>query len=233
MSEFEHYESGHFVKRIHFYNQTSENRLKNTSYFQELNGNFSKKKLLLYNIEDCPPSKFHESSLEKHHDSWVGKSRERYDVLIVRDPFNFFASRLKAGAVLTGIDNVDDVKNLWKDYAKEYLGETNFLSHNKIIINFNQWFSSSQYRKLLADRLRLDFTDRGLEAVRHSSWSSFDGSKFDGKAQEMPVLQRWKKFSDHSSYKNIFYDKELLDLSARIFGVIEGTEMLSPGGYRA
>ena len=128
---------------------------------------------------------------------------------------------------------MDDVRNLWKNYAKEYLGETNFLPHKKIKINFNQWFSSSQYRKLLADRLRLDFTDRGLEAVRHSSWSSFDGSKFDGKAQEMQVLQRWKDFSDHISYKNIFCDKELLDLSERIFGVIEGTEMLAPGGKRA
>jgi hypothetical protein len=34
---------------------------------------------------------------EQHHDQWVGASWQRYDVLILRDPFNLFASRLRAG----------------------------------------------------------------------------------------------------------------------------------------
>jgi hypothetical protein len=227
MSEFKHYESGHCIKRDNFYDQNSKQKLNNTSYFQEIIGNFSMKKFLLYNIEDILPSRLNNNDLEKHHDSWVGRSREIFDVLIIRDPFNLFASRLKAGDVLTGIDNVDEIKSLWKYYAKEYLDETNFLSQNKITINFNQWFSSSHYRNVLADKLRLEFTDRGLEAVRFGSWSSFDGSKFDGRAQEMQVLQRWKDFSDHFFYKMIFDDKELLDLSEKIFGDIEGTEILT------
>lgn len=36
--------------------------------------------------------------------------------------------------------------DLWIDYAKEYLGETNYLKHNKICINYNQWFADVEYQ---------------------------------------------------------------------------------------
>ncbi|MEZ4727208.1 MAG: hypothetical protein R3E79_08760 [Caldilineaceae bacterium] len=61
----------------------------------ERRGKFSPKDLLIHSYEDnflgyvCHPV------FEQHHDQWVGPSRQRYDVLILRDPFNLFASRLR------------------------------------------------------------------------------------------------------------------------------------------
>ena len=48
---------------------------------------------------------------------------------------------------------------------------------------------------------------------------------YDGKADKMKVLERWKHFVDNEIYKDIFKDKELVELSNAIFGETPGTEI--------
>jgi hypothetical protein len=112
----------------------------------------------------------------------------------------------------------------WKEYAREYLGETDYLG-NKLLINYNSWFSNKEYRINLAAKLGLDFDDRGIHEV--AKWGpsirraeSFDGLSFDGQATEMKVLERWKTYQDDPFYQGLFSDKELITLSERIFGAI-------------
>ena len=107
---------------------------------------------------------------------------------------------------------------LWKSYAREFLGETKFLTHNKLCINFNKWHHSSLYRKEIAESLNLEFTDAGRERIKgYGGGSSFDGRKYDGQASQLKVLNRWQLFEHLDSFWQLFKDKELLHYTERIF----------------
>ncbi|MDY7004751.1 MAG: hypothetical protein SWX82_12545 [Cyanobacteriota bacterium] len=62
---------------------------------KQAQGNFIKRDCLIYSYEDFPLEQIASDKFERHHDLYLGKSATRYDLLIIRDPFNLFASRLK------------------------------------------------------------------------------------------------------------------------------------------
>jgi hypothetical protein len=151
-------------------------------------------------------------------------------VLILRDPFNCFASRLihpwKQGLPHTDAERGYHIaKRLWKNYAREFTNRTNLIRHNKLTISFNRWFVDPQYRADLARRLGVKFTDEGTRVVTpYGGGSSFDGVRYDGRAEQMSVLERWKVVQNDPRFRMAFQDEELLELSQEIFGHIEGTE---------
>lgn len=108
--------------------------------------------------------------------------------------------------------------DIFKEYAREYLGETNRLP-NKLPVNYNRWFSDSDYREQLASKLGLASADRGLGRVaKWGSGSSFDNRSLDGSAEQMEVLTRWKRVADDPRFKAVVDDAELHALTERIFG---------------
>ena len=87
----------------------------------------------------------------------------------------------------------------------------------KKLNEINEWFSDIDYRKQLAKTLDIPFTDAGLNEVRDiMKGSSFDGRQFDGKAQEMKVLERWKEYKDDDKYWE-YIDDEMVELSKQYF----------------
>lgn len=194
---------------------------------REAKGNSVKKDCLLYSFEDYPLEKIVRGGLEKKHDLYLGKSRERYDVLILRDPFNLFASRIKKNYMNVKDENWTIV-DLWISYAREYLGETDYLKNNKVVVNYNRWATDIEYRQHIASQLKVEFSDAGINDVKsEGGGSSFDRTSFQGQANKMDVLNRWKIFSDDPSYRALLKNnRELIDYSERIFGHIPGTEVL-------
>ncbi len=200
----------------------------------EATGNFIRKDSLIYSYEDCDLSEISDPEFAKKHDLYFGKSQARYDVLILRDPFNFFASRLMASRKKINKLDMSFVRNaeqtvaeLWIDYAKEFLGQTNRLVHNKVVINYNLWVSDENYRAELATKLNLQSANIGIDAVkRNSGGSSFDGRAFDGQGSRMDVTGRWLHFKDDSEYLQLLNNQEVLRYSNEIFGQIPGTEFL-------
>ncbi|MDY6784670.1 MAG: hypothetical protein SW833_19350 [Cyanobacteriota bacterium] len=210
---------------------------------QDARGKFSPKDCLIYSYENCRLSKAIDPEIEQKHDIYLGKSAERYDVVILRDPFNMLASMVKRHSQqlkkknkikrnyfkIKGEKGAIDISivDLWISYAKEYLGETQFLSQTKVPINYNSWFLSVDYRKEIAEQLKLEFSDRGFDTVRkNGTGSSFDGLNFDGQAAKMDVLNRWKTVADDINYRALFNNPEIFEYSERIFGHIPGTEAL-------
>lgn len=120
-------------------------------------GKFSIKDCLIHSYEDYSFEQIFYSKIEEKHDFYLGKSLEKYDVLILRDPFNLIASRLQSGKVPVRSKNKTMV-DIWIDYAKEFVGETQYLKHNKICINYNDWFIHSDYKKQVACHLKLEFS---------------------------------------------------------------------------
>jgi hypothetical protein len=191
---------------------------------QQAKGNFIKKDCLIYSYEDHPITKITSPRVEHKHDFHFGKSLNRYDVLILRDPFNLIASRLENN-MLPVKSFTQSVIDLWLEYAKEFLGETQYLPNRKVLINYNHWVADINYRREIAFKLDLPFTDAGINDVRpQGGGSSFDKRNFAGRATEMDVLGRWKHFTNNPLFLELLNHTELLNYSDRIFGHVPEME---------
>jgi hypothetical protein len=182
---------------------------------REQRGKFSPKEYLIYSHEDCYLGTMRGGPWEEQHDAWVGPSAVRRDVLILRDPFNLFASRLKFG-----IGEVPPARamQIWKQHARQFLGERRVLPRPPALISYNQWFQDREYRGRIAEELGLRFTDAAFEKVPDTAGgSSFDGLRYRRRASKMKVLDRWREFLRDEEYRSLF-DDEVLRLSEAIFG---------------
>ena len=218
-------ENPYRYKYEHLRDYYPEHKVVIERYRQQAKGNFVPRQCLIYSYEDYSLRQIFNNRFEKKHDLYLGLSAKRYDVLIIRDPFNLFASRFKNNFREVKISGKTDIE-LWIEYAKEYLEETNYLKHNKLCINYNQWFQDRSYRQNLLDRLGIYCLNPGLSQV--GNWgggSSFDGTEFQGQAEKMDLLGRWKHFVDDPEYRNLFKNKQLIAYSEKIFGEIPETEI--------
>ena len=179
---------------------------------RDARGELVGKELLLVSYENRP---LDEVAADRDDISkYIGVSKSDRCVLVLRDPYNTFASWLKRDTPVT-----QAVVDLWKTYAYEFLGKQNVLG-TKVCISFNEWFLSRDYRCQLAQQLGLRFTDRGVDVVsHHGGGSSFDGQALKGQTKSMKVLTRYHHYLDNPDFKGIFEaDPELEYLSYEIFG---------------
>lgn len=194
---------------------------------QEVKGKFIPKDCLIMSYEDSSLSRVASKRSERTHDRHFGKSAERLDVLILRDPFNLIASRIRSDKFEVRGINRKGMIGLWIDYAKEYLNETNYLDQKKILVNYNAWFLDREYRQKLSKQLGLPFSDSGLDEVPgFGKGSSFDSVSLHGQAQKMGVLERWKGYANNELYRKLLRNEEVFYYSDKIFGRIPGIEIL-------
>lgn len=199
----------------------------------ELRGDFSRKDLLVYSHEDCFLGTMVRGAFEQNHDAMVGPSRQRTDVLILRDPYNLFASRRHGG-----FGDVSDsiAMRIWKQHAREFAGDRRYLKQRRVLIAYNRWAAERDYRQRIAAELGIEFGDDSIaEVPAAGNGSSFDGRRYHGSATRMKTLERWKHFADDRAYAALF-DREVRDLSRRIFGDVGYESMRRQGasdyGYR-
>jgi len=176
---------------------------------------------LLYSYEDRLLNVISSAKFYPKVNTYNTKIKKRYDVLVIRDPFNLFASRLKHSAVPTDTSlyiSGLSTPNLWITYAKEYLNETSYLNNNKVVINYNRWCISESYRREIANALELNFTDSGFhEITKYGQGSSFDKTAFNGNANMMNTDSRWEIYKNDQEYIALFRDKKIIELSNKIF----------------
>lgn len=174
---------------------------------------------LVVSHEDSFLGYVQDESYEANHDAWVGTSGTRRDVLVLRDPFNLIASRRTARV---GWVRSRTALRIWRQHAREALGPGRSLPRDRVLVRYNDWVCSRDYRERVAGALGLRFTDEGREAVPPvGGGSSFDGGGFDGRASEMRVLERWRAFADDPGFRELF-DEETLSLSEALFGRLPG-----------
>ncbi len=184
----------------------------------ERRGEHSHKDLLLVSYEDCFLGPIASEAFERRHEEWVGSSLRRTDVIILRDPYNLFASRRRSG--IGGVTH-GAVLRIWKQHAREVHGIRRYLDRSRVAISYNRWVADRSYRRGLAAALGLEFTDTGLERVPATgNGSSFDGLTYDGCAQVMRTHERWRHF-EHDPEFTALFDDEVHELSRRIFGTCE------------
>lgn len=202
---------------------------------REKEGRFSFKDCLIYSYEDQELERVASSLFERKHDMYLGKSEKRFDLIVMRDPFNLFASRFQTKprddgpnfSMLEVYSKRYSLPELWISYAKECLGETSFLPSEKVIVNYNEWFVNVGYRKQIAEKIGISFSDEGFSDVSEAGrGSSFDGSRYAGQAYKMDVMSRWRSYVDNPSYRSLLSTERLLLYSEKLFGHIPCTEIL-------
>lgn len=197
-------------------------------------GAFTYKSLLICSYEDVLLDAAAPTSDCDAITAWVGSTRRLMDVIVLRDPFNLFASKyywaIRGSRWAPTMAAIEALPSLWKGYAREFLGATSYLNSSVIRVNYNTWFRDAEYRRVLADRIDISRADEGREMVARwgpNVWGdSFDNMTYDGRATHMRVLDRWRTFKDDRVFCRLFEDEELLTLSREIFGVIPDTDLL-------
>ena len=138
--------------------------------------------------------------------------------LIIRDPFNHLASAMQSEGRWI---EPEKFTSMWVEYAREYLGHTNFVvfpDSSKFWIDYNEWFQSREFRMATSSRIGKPFTDEGLERVAtQGGGSSFDGTVFDTNAQKMDVLNRWACYMDDPIYLQYVRDEEFLFVAEQVY----------------
>ncbi|MEL7333793.1 MAG: hypothetical protein AAFN12_16215 [Cyanobacteria bacterium J06560_2] len=202
------------------------------TYRRQANGKLIERDCLLYSYEDWSLAQIVQPRFEQNRELYLGRAAECFDVLILRDPFNLFASRLKQNFVPTKTKGLSMVA-MWLEYAKEFVGETQYLSQSPdqnsnrslVCVNYNRWFEDVAYRLQLSEQLGVPFSDAGLAKVPHlGGGSSFDGTQLDGRS--MDVTNRWQRFADDPAFRALFENELLWTYTQRIFGELPGTETL-------
>jgi hypothetical protein len=145
----------------------------------------------------------------------------RRTLFMLRDPYNLFASRLKMVRDQAAQRRADLAKALavkpamWKEYAREYV-EPRVLPY-AIRLSFNRWYEDVDYRKEIAERLEMPFTDRGFGSTE--GWVYSRGSSFGEKdPRGLDLGNRWKVFEHDPEYLG-YFDDEIRELARQIFAM--------------
>lgn len=146
------------------------------------------KELLIYSYEDDERYLQNEHSFlssvyckdfEKNKYFYLGKSTKFIDVIIIRDPYNFFASRLKKMNSLSGIKNIEKIIAFWKEIANKAIEIEENRESKTLLINYNKWLSNKQYRQQLSKSLCGKFTDTSMKKMSIiGGGSSFEETVF-------------------------------------------------------
>ena len=150
-------------------------------------------------------------------------------VLIIRDFPNWLASRVRyhevARAEFPSFSQIVRFAQLWTIYAREYLGETNFLRDVSLVtVSFNKWVRDDSYRCEVLESMGIKLKDNSTSYVPGAGGgSSFDATLLSGKAEQMQVFDRWKYLENRKLIEGIpeFHRQlgEINRLNNEIFGL--------------
>ena len=197
------------------------------TYRQEEDGHLTRKGLLIYNFEDCDLEQVFSPEEIRRRENALGPSRTRHNVLVLRDHYNLFASRVQRIRIGSDVprENLKKAlaaRHLYEQHAREALGETRFLGKHGIVILYNRWFHDEAYRREISARLDGTYREKTLnEVATYGEGSSFDGVGYDRRAHEMPVLERWKSFGNNLFFHAIVGRRVLRRVTARLFPEID------------
>jgi hypothetical protein len=162
-------------------------------------------------------------------DPWPRRCRH---VLLLRDPMNMFASRIRmmGGGMhrFYAQDRADlyfqNSIELWKMHAREFLGETNHLPGH-VGVYYDRWVADPAYRVEVAAKLGLVPDERALSHVAPEG----GGSSFEGMAPlgDDAIARRLSRHSQlEGDEKRLFArvtdDSDLMQLRERVLDHVFG-----------
>lgn len=131
------------------------------------------------------------------------------NIIIVRDLLNWLSSYLKMllneKIAKKRIELAYDYTSRWERITMEAFNETKFIN-NKIIINYDDFCSSQEYRKNICEKINGKYNENKLNVVpNNGQYSSFDGKIFQNIGNKMKTNERYKFFIGHE-YEEIYFN---------------------------
>ena len=147
---------------------------------------------------------------------------KKYDIIILRDPYNLFASKIHGWRSYyknsKRLDQFDERLIAWKQKAEEVLSGKGYF------INFNKWHINKIYRKEIVSAFPKEafkFNDSAKHFMpKHGGKSQWSGRKFMKEANKLDLFNRYKKIIKDPLMIRLMEDKEVAELSNQIFGKI-------------
>ena len=176
------------------------------------------KDVLIYSYEDRKSleednidfvSSVFNEDFERNRETYLGKSEHRFDVFIIRDPFNCLASRLvllRERGALGGLDDLSLIKDNWKVVAKKVLQMQQDGGSHEIAISYNAWIIDSSYQAKISERLMGQFSSPSLDKIsRYGGGSSFGRTNVKRLSVEHLIknmhkvfsFKRWRRFKEY------------------------------------
>lgn len=173
----------------------------------------------LFNLEDLTLREVAQTLCSRRESLSWGRADRRHRLLVLRDLDNFMASRVQAeGGRIPGFP-ATDWTGLWLSHARVFAGLLPSPIPDLVCVSYNAWAADRDYRRRLAARLGLVFSDAGRRHVPGiGAGSSFDGTDFDGRGDQMQVFDRWRSLREHPHWQFRVDDAEARDLSTALFG---------------
>jgi hypothetical protein len=172
-------------------------------------GDWVAKELLVWNLEDRGVAELADFCRRCRGRGASGRVRH---LVVVRDPWNWLASRFRAEPA----DPLDGGAALprWKEQMRECLERTALLP-GCLAVSFNRWVADESYRRHLAVELGLPGSDSGFREVEWPGGSSFGSEGV--RADNSVVLSRWRELAADPSFRAAF-DRETVELGEAFFG---------------
>jgi hypothetical protein len=132
----------------------------------------------------------------------------------LRDPYNWLAS-LDEGLATRAVvwKGTDPPLHRWLQYAQ--------LCRSEEWLDYHRWFADAEYRRTCAERFAFQQNRDGAPwqgVPKRGGGSSFDGTQFAGRADEMKVGERWRRFENDARWRAQF-DDEIVSLTRELFGM--------------
>lgn len=166
-------------------------------------GNFQPKDLLIYNFENYPLYDALNAASDQERDMLVGRSGQRIDMIIQRDPLNAFASYYERNREKLSPSDFHQWLQLWCSYAKASMENLDF---PLTTIHYNLWLDSAGYRAEIAKKVGFEgAASLPRHTVKWGNGSSFEQSS---EANKSALEQRWKRFAEDDVYRSLITHPE-------------------------
>ncbi len=183
------------------------------NYFAPINNNFE-----IVRVESVDLSAL--QAAEQSTGIQMNSLTDRVIVYVWRDPWNHFASLIRAWVCWDELHKFPRIKEFYipnhKRILRQALGIEKNLPENSIFLNFNEWFVSKNYRMEISAKLDLPTSENGRDII----WcpSGFErGRRHEKGAESFALLDRWKEYWQEPYYRELFKDKELVELASRFY----------------
>lgn len=173
--------------------------------------------VLIFSYEDETPQSVLAGQLRNFLSKHEGQIKDIRLCLVVRDPRNLIASRMKKWPEeFENPDLLSKVREAYLHNADLALSSPPCFDGLPFVpVFYNALISSPAYRSRLAAQLGIPDGVKGLdEVLSYGHGSSFDGQDKDGNAGDMAVFSRWQAFSDDPRFIAVFDTPEMRDMIA-------------------
>jgi hypothetical protein len=140
--------------------------------------------------------------------------------LMLRDPFNLFASRLKKWPERFADDQaIARQRALYLQHAKLAQSSDTVLGDIPVVpILYNRLVTDADYRRDLSARLGIADGEKGMDLVpTYGHGSSFDGMAASSQGIQNSVFDRWRHSTDDPRFRKAVDDPRLAAIAADLF----------------